>query len=162
MKKLRIFMLITLALIMSLSLYACDNEPVVLASVAETIAIPQATYANVAELLLDLDEQSIIQLEYTEYGDFGMSITSIKGTEKELISVPVSSIYISVYLSSDDINYIDLTMPTVVYDNRTYYGAALGVSSLPVISGVAYLFCLVIFNADWTSTINQDALIILE
>ncbi len=162
MKKTNCFLLAVVVILLSISLFACDNMPVVLAPAAEVIAIPGESFDSVADLLILLDSQEKITLEYSSDLVYGMMIISIKGQQKELISDPAASTFISIYLSTDDIAYIDATITPVIYDGTTFYSSAMGVSSLPVLDGVAYLLCTVTFGENWTSVINEDAFILLE
>ncbi len=162
MKKLKPLIVILLIVIISASLFACDNNPTVVPAVGEVIAIPEGSYDSLAALLIALDEAGSLELTYTE-SIYGIMITSIKGVEKELVSDNETRTSIMFYLSSSDVNYIDATITNLLYGDVTYYSAGLGASAMPVIDGVSYLFCTVTFGEDWiSSTVNEDAFIILE
>jgi hypothetical protein len=162
MKNFKIIVFILLVITISLSFYACDNDPIIIPPIGEVVEIPEGNYENLADLLIALDEAETIEIAYST-SEFGIMLTSIKGAEKELVSNDNTRTYISIYLSTNDINYIDTTINTIIYDSVTYYGAALGASSLPVINGASYLLCTVTYGEDWiSSTINEDAFIIIE
>lgn len=161
MKNLKLVVLNLLILAISLSFYACDNDPMIIPPIGEVVEIPEGNYENLAALLIALDDAETIEIDYTA-SEFGIMLNSVKGAEKELVSNDNMRTYISIYLSTNDINYIDTTINTLIYDSVTYYGAALGASSLPVINGASYLLCTTSFGEDWLPTVNTDAFIILE
>lgn len=88
----------------------------------------------VHDLLLQLKEAEKIEYEF-EDGQYGVFITKLGS----LVGTADYSKWIGIYVDSDAEDIItpgyDLTV-----DGKTYHSASLGASTLPVRSGVTYLF----------------------
>lgn len=160
MKKFKFIVALTSIFLLILCLVACFSEPTeLLPDNAEKISIPTGNYDFLSDMLIALDQQDTIDLTYT-ISEYGMYMTNFKGSKIELSEESVSSTYLSFYINTDDANYIDTTITPVVFNDVTYYAAGTGVSSTPIISEATYLFCTVTYGEDWTSTVNEQFIIL--
>ena len=109
-----------------------DKQATVIIGEDSYLVKTDAVYVH--DLLLQLKEAGKITYEFdeTEYGAFIKKLGKLEGTADY-------SKWIGVYV---DVDAADLITPgyDVTVNGKTYHSASLGVSSLPVRSGVTYLF----------------------
>lgn len=157
MKKFKIITLLLLIVIFATCFCACEDK-ITLPDNIEVIDIPDNSYENAGEMLIALSELSTIELIYST-SEYGMYITKISGNKVTLEQNADTSTYISYYISSDNAEYIDPTADPIIYNDTSYYSAGLGVSAMPILDNVSYLFCTVTYGQDFSSTVNEDYLI---
>ncbi len=123
----------------ALALAACgDNTEAGTKSV--TIIIGDDVFSEetealyVHDLLEEMCERGDIEYEF-EMDTYGATVEKLNN----LLSTSDWTMWIGVYIDVDDVELISPGYETT-HQGKTYYSSGLGVSSLPVMDGVTYLF----------------------